>query len=214
VLVLPKKSSYGLFFTESFVFDIGGVLLTNGWGHKSRQKAAVEFGFDYDIMNALHEFIFDIYEEGKVDLDYYLNTVLFYEPRNFTKDDFREFMFQQSVELPQTLQWLIDWKAQYPGLKFFSLNNEPKDLHNYRVKTFGLRRLFDGFISSCDVGLRKPDPAIYCLAPAVAGVAPEECLYFDDREVLVRAGAKAGLHARLHTSFEDTSNYLLDITKA
>ena len=38
--------------------DIGGVLLTNGWGHESRQAAAKKFGIDYGEMDVLHDFIF------------------------------------------------------------------------------------------------------------------------------------------------------------
>jgi len=90
--------------------DIGGVLLTNGWGHQSRQKAAGVFGFDYEEMNALHEFIFNIYEIGKITLDTYLDTILFYRPRDFTREDVKAFMFAQSQELPEMLYWFIDWK--------------------------------------------------------------------------------------------------------
>jgi putative hydrolase of the HAD superfamily len=90
--------------------DIGGVLLTNGWGHGSRQKAAQLFGFDYDEMNALHEFIFNVYEMGKISLDTYLDTILFYKSRDFTREDLKAFMFSQSEELPELLQWMTEWK--------------------------------------------------------------------------------------------------------
>lgn len=191
--------------------DIGGVLLTNGWGHESRQKAAAEFGFDYATMNALHEIVFDVYEQGAVSLDYYLDTVLFYEQRPFTKKRFVDFMLSQSRLLPGTLDWLFAWKKTKPGLKIFSINNEPKELQEYRVNTFGLKHLFDGFICSCDVGLRKPNPRIYQLAMAVAAVLPEECVYIDDREVLVRAGAGQGMRAKTHKNFEDTKAFLLEV---
>ncbi|GAA4730846.1 HAD family hydrolase [Flavisolibacter ginsenosidimutans] len=189
--------------------DIGGVLLTNGWGHESRQKAATEFGFDYERMNALHEIAFDVYEQGAVSLDYYLDTILFYEPRSFAKETFVQFMLSQSQLLPHTLDWLLQWKKTKPGLRIFSINNEPKELQEYRVKTFDLKRLYDGFICSCDVGLRKPDPRIYRLAMAVAAVEPDECIYIDDREVLVRAGSRQGMEAKTHKSFEETKDFLL-----
>lgn len=196
-------------FSPKVLFlDIGGVLLTNGWSHEARQKAATQFGFDYTKMNTYHEMIFDIYEQGSVPLDYYLDTILFYEPQPFTKEAFVSFMLQQSQELPQTLQWLLEWKKNNPELRIISINNEPKELHEYRVKTFGLRRLFDAFVCSCDVGLRKPDPAIYKLALSVAGVRAEECLYVDDREALVRAGRWAGLPAWQHKTFEETKAFL------
>ena len=188
--------------------DIGGVILTNGWGRVSRQSAAEEFGVDFSEMDKRHDLIFNIYEEGRVTLDAYLDTVLFYEPRSFSKAVFRDFMFQQSKQLPDMLDWLIDWKTQHPLLRFFSLNNEPRELHQYRVQQFQLRRLYDGFISSCDVGLRKPDPQLYAVAVGVAGVQPNECLYIDDREVLVAAGKKAGLNVWHHQNREATITFL------
>lgn len=188
--------------------DIGGVLLTNGWGHESRLKAAEHFGFDYAAMNSRHDLVFDVYEEGKLTLDDYLNAVLFYEPRSFSEEAFKEFLLNESQPLPPLLDWLMEWKAAHPQVKVFSINNEPKELHEYRVKTFGLRRLFDGFICSCYIGMRKPDPQMYNLALNVAAVAPEQAVYIDDRELLVGFGKRYGMTAWQHKSFEETKAFL------
>ena len=48
--------------------DIGGVLLTNGWGQESREAAAKKFGIDYNEMDFLHDFIFNVWEMGKISL--------------------------------------------------------------------------------------------------------------------------------------------------
>jgi putative hydrolase of the HAD superfamily len=184
--------------------DIGGVLLTNGWGHQSRQKAAEIFEFDYAEMNAIHEFIFNIYEIGKLTLDEYLNTTLFYKPRAFTKEDVKAFIFSESRQLPHTLEWLIEWKASVNDLKIFSINNEGRELNDYRIKKFGLHRCFDGFISSCEVGMRKPDPGIFQLAMGIAQVSTQECLYFDDRGMLVESARRVGIPALQHTGFDHT----------
>lgn len=186
---------------KTLFLDIGGVLLTNGWGHESRQKAAEQFEFDYDEMNHLHEFIFNIYEIGRITLDEYLNTVLFYKPRAFTKEDFRAFMFSESRQLPHTLEWLVEWKKQ-TDVKIISINNEGRELNDYRIKKFGLHRCFDAFVSSCEVGMRKPDPGIFQLALGIAQVSVQECLYFDDRPMLVEAAKKAGIPALQHSGFE------------
>lgn len=191
--------------------DIGGVLLTNGWGRVSRQSAAEEFGVDFSEMDKRHDLIFNIYEEGRVTLDMYLDTILFYQPRSFTKDAFRHFMFQQSIQLPTMLDWLLDWKAKHPQLRFFSLNNEPLELHQHRVQHFQLRRLYDGFVCSCDLGLRKPDPKMFTAAAGIAGVLPHECLYIDDREVLVAAGKNTGLHVWHHQNAEATISFLQNL---
>src|SRR5690606_41422829 len=102
--------------------DIGGVLLSNGWGHESRMAAAEKYGLDYESMDELHHFIFNVYEMGKITMDVYLDTVVFNEPRNFSKEEFREFIFSQSVQLPGMLPWLIEWKKQHPSLQVISIN--------------------------------------------------------------------------------------------
>jgi putative hydrolase of the HAD superfamily len=191
--------------------DIGGVLLSNGWGRESREKAAKEFNIDFEKMNRIHEFIFNVYEIGRMTLDEYLNTVVFNEPRDFTREDFKSFIFAESYELPGLLQWLIQWKSANAGFKLISINNEGKELNDYRIKKFKLHRCFDAFISSCEVGMRKPDPGIFKLAMGVAQVSPEQCYYFDDRIMLVEAADRLGMQAYHHTSFEETKQIIENI---
>lgn len=187
-------------------FDIGGVLLSNGWGHESRDKAAKEFGLDYDEMNALHGFYFNLYEGGRINLDQYLDGVVFNRPKTFTKEVFTAFMFAQSVELPGMVPWLAALKQQTPGLRIFSINNEGRELNNYRIEKFNLHRCFHGFISSCEVGLSKPDPAIFTLALGIVQAKPGHCYYFDDRSILAEAAAKVGIQAHQHKNFDDTKS--------
>jgi putative hydrolase of the HAD superfamily len=193
-------------------FDIGGILLTNGWGHQSREEAARKFGLDYAEVKELHTFIFNVYEMGAVTLDEYLDTVVFNHPRDFAREDFKEFMYAQSLELPDTLKWLKEWKKDC-GFRIISINNEGKELNDYRVKKFKLHDFFDAFVSSCEVGLRKPDPAIFKLALGIAQAQPQESVYFDDRIMFVNAAQKLGIRAYQHTSFESTKKILQDLKK-
>ncbi len=187
--------------------DIGGVLLTNGWGHESRQKAAKVFGFDYEEMDILHHFIYNVFEIGSISLDEYLDTVLFNQSRDFTKDDFKQFMYEQSVELPEMLSWVKSWKKQ-TSLPIFALNNESMELNDYRIEKFKLHDVFNGFFSSCYLGFRKPDPRIYQTALEITRLNPKECLYFDDRPMLVDAAKKQSIHAILHEDFKNTKQIL------
>ncbi|MDB4925852.1 HAD family hydrolase [Mucilaginibacter sp.] len=187
-------------------FDIGGILLTNGWGHESRKLAAEKFGLDYAEVNALHTFIFNVYEIGSVTLDEYLDTVVFNHPRDFAREDFKEFIYQQSVELP-TLAWLKEWKKNC-GFRIISINNEGKELNDYRVKKFKLHDFFDAFVSSCEVKLRKPDPSIWKLAMGIAQVNPNQCVYFDDRIMFVNAAQQLGIRSFQHTDLESTQKIL------
>lgn len=186
-------------------FDIGGVLLTNGWGHESRQAAAVKYGFSYEEMNYLHEFIFNTYEIGRITLDEYLDTVLFYKERDFSKSEFIDFMYSQSVSLPDFREWLMDWKSKHADrFRIISINNEGRELNNYRIRKFDLHNCFDAFISSCEVGMRKPDPGIFKIALGIAAIEPDECIYFDDRRILVDAASKLGIEAHQHKDFAST----------
>ena len=196
-------------FKKILFFDIGGVLLSNGWGHESREAAAKQFGFDYTEMNYLHEFIFNVYEIGNINLDEYLDTVLFYRTRNFSKKDFIDFMYTQSVQLPNMLDWLVEFRANHGDrLRFISINNEGRELNEYRIKKFRLHDCFDAFVSSCEVGMRKPDPGIFRLAMGIAQASPSQCIYFDDRIILVDAASRLGIESYQHKDFETTKSFL------
>ena len=188
-------------------FDIGGILLTNGWGHESRRRACEKFNIDYAEVDALHNFIFNVYEIGRITLDEYLDTVVFNHPRDFPREDFKEFMFSQSQELPEMLQWLKEWKKD-SGYRIISINNEGRELNEYRVKKFKLHDCFDVFISSCEVKMRKPDPGIFQLAMGIAQAPPEQCIYFDDRIMFVHAAHKLGIRSMHHTSPASTIQIL------
>ncbi len=196
--------------SKTIFLDVGGVLLTNGWDHTIRGKAAQQFHLNFEEMDALHQFIFNVYEIGKITLDQYLNFVVFNKPRKFDHQQFKEFMYAQSAELPDTLQWLIKWKKQTRH-RIISINNEGKELNNYRVAKFRLRDCFDAFVSSCDVGMRKPDPGIFLMALGVAQAKAEDCIYFDDRPMVVAAAATLGIQAFQHKGFENTKNILKNL---
>ncbi len=187
-------------------FDVGGILLSNGWGHEAREEAAKRFNLDYAEVNALHNFIFNVYEIGSVTLDEYLDTVIFNHPRDFVREDFKEFIYSTSVELPM-LQFLKDWKKDC-GFRIISLNNEGKELNDYRVRKFKLHECFDAFVSSCEVKMRKPDPGIWQLAMGIAQASPQQCVYFDDRKMFVDTAQKLGIRSFQHTSLESTKQIL------
>jgi putative hydrolase of the HAD superfamily len=187
--------------------DIGGVLLSNGWGKESRKKGAKQFGLDFDEMNERHNLIFNLYETGKITLDEYLETVVFNYPRKFSIAEFKDFMFAQSRQLPGLLPWLIDWKKK-SRVKIISIHNEGRELNDHRVKKFGLTNCFDAFISSCDTGMCKPNRELYELALAVVRRPAGACVYCDDTLVHVEAARKTGIQAFHHHSFEATKKIL------
>jgi putative hydrolase of the HAD superfamily len=193
--------------TTALFLDIGGVLLTNGWDHNMRQRAAQLFDLDYAEMNERHHLTFDTYEEGKLTLDTYLDRVVFYTERSFSCQDFKDFMFGQSQPYPGMIQLIRDLKAQY-GLKVAAVSNEGRELTVYRIEQFGLGEFIDFFISSCFVHYRKPDEDIYRIALDIAQVSPDEVVYIEDRAMFVQVARGLGLRGIQHTSFEATRDAL------
>lgn len=175
-------------------FDIGGVLLTNGWDTPCRKRAAEQFGFDYPEFQTRHEMSKTAIETGRITLDTYLQRTVFHRPRPFSADDFKAFMYDQSQPLPESLDWLRDF-ASRGSCKLYTLNNESKELHEHRVKTFGLDSIFRGFLTSCYLGQAKPDDAIYAAALGIAGCSAANALFIDDRSLNVEAAGAAGFQA-------------------
>lgn len=193
---------------KTLFLDMGGVILTNGWGQASRRMAAEKFSLDFNELNDRHKLAFDAYESGLMSLHEYLQLTVFYTSRPFTWEVFAEFMYQQSQPLNDMLQFVQRLKQQY-GLKVIALNNEGRELNDYRIRTFGLDKFIDAFVSSAFVKLRKPDKTIYTLALDIAYAKPAESLYFDDRLMFVQVARSLGINSVHHTSVEATRQELV-----
>jgi putative hydrolase of the HAD superfamily len=183
--------------------DIGGVLLTNGWDHHARKRAATNFKLEWTAMENRHHLIFDAYEEGKFTLEEYLNWVVFYQKRLFTRAQFRRFMFAQSKPYPKMIELVRNLKVKY-GLKIIVVSNEARELNAYRIKTFKLDRLVDSFISSCIVHLRKPDADIFRLASDIAQVPARQVVYIENTHMFVQIAEGLGIRSILHTDYRST----------
>lgn len=187
--------------------DIGGVMLSNGWGHESRKLAAERFNLNLDEMENRHRINVATHEEGKLTLSEYLNRVVFYEKRSFTPDQFREFMFTQTTPNIEMIDFIKQLKEQYK-LKIAVVNNEGRVLNEYRIRKFKLNQFVDFFISSCFVHYRKPDTDIFCLALDVAQVPVEQVIYIEDLQMFVDVARSMGIRSIRHKNQLETSEVL------
>jgi putative hydrolase of the HAD superfamily len=187
--------------------DIGGVLLTNGWGRSGRKKAIEFFNLDAVETEERHHLTFDTYEVGKLSLHEYLLRVVFYTQRHFSMDDFRQFMFDQSAPFPEMIELYKTLKKKY-GLTVAVINNEGRELNDYRIKKFGLGSFVDFFISSSFVHFRKPDADIFRMAIDMAQVPLDEIVFIDDRPLFVQVAESLGLKGIVHTDYTSTRTKL------
>jgi putative hydrolase of the HAD superfamily len=177
------------------LFDVGGVLLTNGWDRRERAAAAEHFGIDLPSLEAHHLAVVDAWERGQIDRDAYLEAAVFYEPRPFSREDFFAFILNQSQVLPDGALGILDQLTTSNHCMIGALNNEARETNEYRFKQFGLRRFFKLALSSCFVGRRKPEPAMYRCAVDILGVPAERILFIDDRQENANGAAAAGMKA-------------------
>jgi len=190
--------------------DVGGVLLTNGWDHQARRRAAKNFKLNLTEMEDRHHLTFDTYEDGKLTLEEYLGRVVFYQKRPFSRAEFRRFMFAQSKPYPEMIAMIARLKARYE-LKIAVVSNEASELNTHRIRTFELARLVDFFVSSCFVHIRKPDADIFRLALDIAQTPSEQVVYIENTPMFVQIAEGLGIRSILHTDYNSTRTQLSEL---
>jgi putative hydrolase of the HAD superfamily len=177
---------------SAIFWDVGGVLLSNAWDRTQRERTLAHFSLDEAEFHDRHEMLVSSFERGKISLGEYLDRTVFYRERAFTRQSFRDYMFSLSQPDTDTLK-LARELANSGKYLMSTINNESTELNLYRIQTFGLREIFRLFVSSCFVGLRKPEEGIYRLALQLTQKTPEECCFVDDRALNLESAARLGM---------------------
>jgi putative hydrolase of the HAD superfamily len=183
--------------------DVGGVLLTNGWDHLARKRAAKHFKLNWAEMEERHRLTFEIHEQDKLTFEEYLNLVVFYERRPFTRAQFRRFMCEQSKPYPEMIELVAQLKVRY-GLKIAVVSDESREVNAYRIRKFRLDGFVDSFISSCFVHIRKPDADIFRLALDITQAPAAQVVYIENTPMFVQIAEGLGIRSILHTDYKST----------
>ena len=177
---------------EALFWDNGGVILTNGWDREARKRAAEKFHLDWDDFSDRHELMLNAFETGQATLDQYVQRTVFYRPRDYKPEDFKAFMFAQSQPFPEALEFCDKISASRKYI-MAALNNESREINEYRIKQFKLKNYFEVFFSSCYLGVRKPDIQIYRRVMEIMQRQPSACVMIDDRELNLECARELGL---------------------
>jgi putative hydrolase of the HAD superfamily len=184
-----------IFPFDAILFDVGGVLLTNGWDLRERTVVLSHFHLDLAAFEARHLAPYDAWERGALSLTAYLDATVFYEPRSFTRDEFIAFILAQSKLLPDGALGILKELAASDKCLLGAFNNEARETNEYRFERFGLREVFQVALSSCYLGLRKPESAIYRRALDILGRPAQRILFIDDRPENAAGAVAAGMKA-------------------
>jgi putative hydrolase of the HAD superfamily len=184
-----------MFPFDVILFDVGGVLLTNGWDHRERAAVLDQFHLDLAEFEARHAQPNDAWERDAITAKEYLDATVFYEPRSFSQREFLDAIFAQSKLLTDGGMGILKELAASDKCAVGVLNNEAREPNEYRFEHFGLRAYLQVAFSSCYMGLRKPGSAIYRRALDILGKAPQRVLFIDDRAENAAAAVAVGMKA-------------------
>jgi len=197
------------------LFDIGGVLGSNGWDREQRAVAVEKFALDGDDFQYRHEETVGAFESGQISLDEYLDVTVFWQPRAFSRDDFKRFMFSLSTPWADSLDVVRRLRQRTRGrptrVRMATLNNESRELNEYRIRYFGLCELFDVFFSSCWLGVRKPTRQIYERVLGMTQADPASSVFVDDREQNLAPARALGMQTIRFTSADQLSRSLVGL---
>ena len=103
-----------------------------------------------------------------------------------------------TIENPPMLAWQRELKAR--GLKTAILSNMGDNVHARMVREFPWLAGFDALVWSYELGIAKPDPAIYHHVLDQLNVQPGKTLFLDDKEPNIEAALALGMKAHLFTT--------------
>ena len=168
-------------------------------------------------LNAPYEKVREIYFSDindKMDLgemtqdqfnEYVLDTLqISREKKHLLEEIFSEKLFIDE----DLLKYIVEMGSKY---KLGLLSNYSNDLRPKIEKEWALGSVFDEIIISCEVGLIKPDPAIFNLILARLGVKAEESVFIDDRIKNIDGAKKMGFQTIFFTSKEQSLKELAHI---
>jgi putative hydrolase of the HAD superfamily len=174
-------------------FDIGGVLGSNGWDHEQRNRAIKQFNLNAEDFEWRHKEVVAEWEEGRIKIDEYLDLAVFHKERAFSREEFISFMYSQSVPDPATIA-IARQLSRNSGYSMMTLNNESEELNKYRIEKFGITEIFECFLSSCWLGVRKPIRRFYNRGLGIANAQPETSLFIDDRQQNLISASMLGIN--------------------
>jgi len=182
---------------KTIFWDIGGVLLTNGWDEAQRAHTLTPLGVDLADFESRYEAANFFWERGLSTAVEFFNKTLFRadQPnRSFSFEDIWPLVCAESKVLhPECFDILTSLHAS-GDYKVATLNNESRELNAYRIDTFNLRQYFDYFICSGYVHEMKPYPDIYRVAIDISGHPPQASVFIDDKPENCRAATAFGMN--------------------
>lgn len=178
---------------RAVIFDLGGVLVRTP-DFSPREQLAARFGMTLDeLMN----FVFDRdsgtrAQRGEISVaQHWANIGQRLNLSTQEMDEFQRIFWGTDFLDTELVEYLRGLRGRYrTGL----LSNAFSDLRQVVTERMKFADAFDEMIISSEVGLMKPDPAIYNLAAERLNVSTQEAIFVDDMTANVEGARAVGMH--------------------
>jgi len=194
---------------KAVIFDYGEVLSALPDGQRHRNLVAIsgvkEEAFDKAYWTHRLDYDADILNDQT-----YWQTVARDTGVSFTPGQIEQFMEQDALMWMNLNPTMLAWipKIKQAGFRLGILSNMPRGVMNYMLPRFSWLAEFDQLTWSCDLGLVKPDPAIYLHTVKKLGVTPDQALFIDNLEKNIVGAEAVGLYANLFQTVEQLQGEL------
>ena len=187
---------------KTIFWDVGGVLLTNGWDIDQRKHVLTALGVNLAAYEAVHDEVNFFWERGLISAqDFFERTVLETNPQlGLTFEQLWKLVCDESKMLHPECFAMVANLRRAGIYSLVTLNNESKELNRHRMDTFHFRSFFDYFICSGYIHEMKPLPEIYRAAIDISGFPAETAVFIDDKPENCAAATAFGMNAILFES--------------
>ena len=188
---------------EAVIFDYGKVL-SNSEDPEAQQKLIALTGLerpDFDRHYWAHRHAYDM---GHLNGRTYWEKVAAEAGLSFTPELVDDLIETDVVMWTSLNEEMLGWVIclQEAGIKTAILSNMGEDILAYMRQEFGWLAHFQHHTWSCELGICKPDPAIYLHTCEKLKVQPPKALFLDDKPENIAAATEVGLNALLFENIE------------
>ena len=179
---------------QAVIFDMDGVLVDSEPFHVQNEKLMFhKLGLDISdeeharYMGTATDVMWEqIIRERKLSLDVAETTAQTIQ---------QEIPYFQSLDKIDPMPGLVNLleKLQKSGIPMAVASSSDKTIIDIILEKSGLRKYFKHAVSSGEIGKSKPEPDVFLHAAKLLGVAPENCLVFEDSKNGIKAAKAAGM---------------------
>jgi epoxide hydrolase-like predicted phosphatase len=196
---------------KAIIFDLGGVLFTNGT-KKFIDFIANKYSLDKEMIKEVMDGeIGTLYRESKISRDEFWNRCLQELHITADRDELEEKWIDGYELIEGTRDVIQELSKKY---KIYFLSDNVKERVEKINARYNFIDWFEDGVFSHEVGVRKPNPQIYKIALKKADVTPQEAVFIDDKPHFLPPAKEMGIRTFLFESPEKLredlkNNYIL-----